>query len=167
MLPFASQQQPQAQACFSRLLDACGAHSHPGSPAMPTSLLLVNCAENRSIATIPSLTEQFYIFWDFSEKGVPLLGPTLVDKTTGGPKIRSTFRTLFFFSLQSANTFFFNSGVQNDDWMVWLRPCSDIQLLDHVLELVWMVPILMFSAISNVATIASGVSVWQCARLAV
>jgi hypothetical protein len=103
----------------------------------------------------------------FSEKGVPLLGPTLVDKTTGGPKIRSTFRTLFFFSLQSANTFFFNSGVQNDDWMVWLRPCSDIQLLDHVLELVWMVPILMFSAISNVATIATGVSVWQGARLAV
>jgi hypothetical protein len=104
---------------------------------MPFSLLLVDCAENCSIAKIKVPDRTIHKPTIFSEKGVPLLGPTLVFKAIGGAKKRSIFRTLFFLSLQSGNTFFFNSGSQNADWIVSVRPCSDNQLLKHVLELVW------------------------------
>jgi hypothetical protein len=106
MLPFASQQQPQAQACFSRLLDACGAHSHPGSPAMPTSLLLVNCAENRSIATIPSLTEHFINYWLFLKKGCRFWAPRLWTKPQAAPKYGPLSGPSFFSAFNRRTPFF-------------------------------------------------------------
>jgi hypothetical protein len=80
------------------------------------------------------LSENYSQITDCSEKEAPCLGPMPVGKNLGGPKIGSSFRTLFFPAIQSASIFL-TSGMQNIDWIVGVRRYSDIQLLERVPEL--------------------------------
>ena len=69
------------------------------------------------------------------QKEGPLLGTMPLEKALSGPQKRSGFRTLFFSSHSIGEHFVLASGMQDNVWIVGVRPCSGIQLLERVPEL--------------------------------
>jgi hypothetical protein len=131
---FVSLELPHRQADLAQLLDASECLSHPSSHAKLLSLKRFGCAENYSIAKI-QLTVRAPHKNCFLGKSGAVFGTPAIEQNCMRTQKRVRFPDPFSQSSQSANSFVVTCGLQKPVWLIGVRPCSDIQLLEHVPEL--------------------------------